>query len=152
MPRKKNAAPVAANTPASTTAVAEATAEPHIRKPDWIDGPLPAPEAEPADESFNESQPATADQPQPRRFSNPYKAIFSSKDKGFEMGEHRGFKQRVFIFYDKPEAHVLATLKENGFTFRAAEKAWTIPANPMTRRLTDELAAEFAGHGQSMER
>ena len=88
----------------------------------------------------------------PRNWGDPYKAIFTSKASGFEMGENRRFKQRVFIFSEKPDDSVIDTLKENGFTYRAAEKAWTIPANPDTRRLSEELAQKFAGQGRGMSR
>jgi hypothetical protein len=47
---------------------------------------------------------------------------------------------------------VIDTLKECGFTYRPAEKAWTIPANPETRRLSEELAHQFTGEAQSMSR
>ena len=43
-------------------------------------------------------------------------------------------------------------LKEHGFTYRANEKAWTIPANADTRKLTDELAKEFGGPSEGMAR
>jgi hypothetical protein len=87
-----------------------------------------------------------------RDWGNPYRQIFVSKDKGFEMGENRRFKQRVFIFNEKPDEQILARLKENGFTYRAGEKAWTIQADAETRRLSDELAHEFAGQAASMSR
>lgn len=75
----------------------------------------------------------------------PYKAIFTSTATGIEMGENRRFKQRVFMFKDKPDEQIIAVLKENGFTYRPAEKAWTIPATAESRLLTDRLAKEFAG-------
>jgi hypothetical protein len=87
-----------------------------------------------------------------RDWGNPYKPIFSSKDKGFEMGENRRFKQRVFIFTEKQDEQILAALKDNGFTYRAGEKAWTIQADAETRKLSDELAREFAGQAASMSR
>jgi hypothetical protein len=74
-----------------------------------------------------------------------YKSIFVCSPKGFEMGEDRQFKQRVFKFVEKPEAHVLAALKEHGFTYRPNEKAWTVNATAENRVLTDRLAREFAG-------
>ena len=71
------------------------------------------------------------------------------------MGENRRFKQRVFTFKEKPAEEVLAALKEHGFTYRADEKAWTIPANADTRKLTDELARDRGarpGHETLMRR
>jgi hypothetical protein len=92
------------------------------------------------------------DQAEQKNWGPPYKAIFVSKDKGFEMGENRRFRQRVFLFKHKPGEKVLAALKENGFTYRIGEKAWTIPANPATREISDRLAREFAGEGQEISR
>jgi hypothetical protein len=103
-----------------------------------------------------ESQPdqavveATADKP--KNWGPPYKAICTDAANGFEMGEDRRFKQRVFKFKDKPEAETLQALKEAGFTYRAEEKAWTIPATPATRELSDNLARQFAGDEPSRER
>ncbi|HEY1686447.1 MAG TPA: hypothetical protein VGG19_16905 [Tepidisphaeraceae bacterium] len=82
-----------------------------------------------------------------QQWSNPYKAIVTTAT--FEMGENRRFKQRVFLFKEKPADEVLAALKENGFTYRANEKSWTIQADAETRRLSDELARQFAGHAAS---
>ncbi|MGA2233169.1 MAG: hypothetical protein ABSH22_19880 [Tepidisphaeraceae bacterium] len=90
--------------------------------------------------------------PEARQWANPYKAIFVSKEKGFEMGENRRFGQRVFMFKEKPGDEILDALKESGFTYRAAEKAWTIQANAQTRKLSDELARQFAGHSAGMSR
>jgi hypothetical protein len=90
--------------------------------------------------------------PEARDWGNPYKTIFVSKEKGFEMGENRRFKQRVFIFEEKPSEQILAALKENGFTYRAGEKAWTIQADADTRKLSDELAREFAGQTVGVSR
>jgi hypothetical protein len=87
-----------------------------------------------------------------RQWANPYKAIFVSKEKGFEMGENRRFNQRVFLFKEKPSEEVLAALKENGFTYRPGEKAWTIQANALTRKLSDDLAREFGGQSAGMSR
>jgi hypothetical protein len=117
----------------NTTAVSEATA---------VMDPAPA----------SETQAAAEDGQVPaKNWGPPYKSIFSCPAKGFEMGEDRQFKQRVFKFLDKPEEHVLAVLKEHGFTYRAAEKAWTVNATAENRVLTDRLAREFAGIGQGME-
>jgi len=100
----------------------------------------------------NETQAAAANGQGPaKNWGPPYKAIFSCPGKGFEMGEDRQFKQRVFKFLDKPEEHVLAVLKDHGFTYRAAEKAWTVNATAENRVLTDRLARVFAGIDQGME-
>ena len=68
------------------------------------------------------------------------------------MGENRCFKQRVFKFSEKPADDVIASLKDAGFTYRAVEKAWTITANPDTRKLSDELAPAVprAGPGDGL--
>jgi hypothetical protein len=96
---------------------------------------------------------ATAeDAGQEKSWGPPYKAIFVSKDKGFEMGEDRRFKQRVFIFKEKPEVEILATLKDAGFIYRPAEKSWTIQATAATRELSDRLAQQFAGEVQQLSR
>ncbi|MGD0462091.1 MAG: hypothetical protein ABSB74_06355 [Tepidisphaeraceae bacterium] len=141
MPRKKNAAQEAAD---DQTSAAAAVAEPEKAatptRPAYIDGP-------PVDEKGNIIKP---NNPETKNWGDPYKAIVSTPT--FEMGENRRFKQRVFIFKEKPSEDVLASLKENGFTYRANEKAWTIQANPDTRRLSEELAEQFAGQFQSMRR
>jgi hypothetical protein len=141
-----------ATTDTSAVAVAEPPTEyetnrataatPSVQRPEWIDGP-------PAQSAGVDTPGTEQDQP-PRNWGDPYKTIFSGN--GFELGEHRRFKQRVFRFDDKPDAELLAKLKEAGFTYRAAEKAWTIPANPDTRRLTDEMAREMAGPAEGMSR
>ena len=101
--------------------------------------------------SADTAAPANGENPEggeAKVWGNPYKAIFVSKAKGFEMGENRRFKQRVFIFTDKPDQTIIDTLKENGFVWRMGEKAWTIEANPATRAISDQLAREFAGQEQ----
>jgi hypothetical protein len=144
MPRKKNAAQEAA--PIETSSTAAAVAEPEkadtapIARPAYIDGP-------PVTE---DGKIITSADPEAKNWGDPYKAIVSTGT--FEMGENRRFKQRVFTFKEKPADDVLAALKENGFTYRAGEKAWTIPANPDTRRLSEELAEQFAGSLQSVSR
>jgi hypothetical protein len=90
--------------------------------------------------------------PEARQWANPYKAVFVSKDKGFEMGENRRFNQRVFLFKERPSEEILGALKDAGFTYRAGEKAWTIQANAQTRKVSDELARQFAGHSAGMSR
>jgi len=122
-------------------------------RPAYIDGPPVTPEgkiikaeAEPAAASTNE--PANGEgQPEGRNWGDPYKALFTSAN--FEMGENRRFKQRVFMFKEKPTDEILAALKEHGFTYRANEKAWTIHADAESRRLSDELARQFAGPEQA---
>ena len=100
----------------------------------------------------NQAQATEDGQAPGKKWGPAYKSIFSCPAKGFEMGEDRRFKQRIFKFLDKPEEHVLAALKEHGFTYRAAEKAWTVNATAENRVLTDRLAQEFAGINQGMER
>ena len=84
-----------------------------------------------------------------KNWGDPYKSIVTTQ--AFEMGENGRFKQRVFKFSEKPADDVIASLKDAGFTYRAVEKAWTITANPDTRKLSDELAQQFRGPGQAME-
>jgi hypothetical protein len=145
MPRKKNAAQEAAPTQTSATAVA--VAEPETKapqspmgRPAYIDGP-------PVDE---EGKVISQANPEAKNWGDPYKALVTTA--AFEMGENRRFRQRVFLFKEKPSDEVLAALKDNGFSYRAAEKAWTIQANPDTRKLSDELAEQFAGSSQALSR
>jgi hypothetical protein len=144
MPRKKNAAQEAAQIETSSTATA--VAEPKkagttpITRPAYIDGP-------PVTE---DGKVITSANPDAKNWGDPYKAIVSTPT--FEMGENRRFKQRVFTFKEKPSDDVLAAIKDSGFTYRANEKAWTIQATPDTRRLSEELAEQFAGQFQSMRR
>jgi hypothetical protein len=144
MPRKKNAAREAAQVETSSTAAAvaepEKTDTAPIARPAYIDGP-------PVTE---DGTIITSAEPEAKNWGDPYKAIVSTPT--FELGENRRFKQRVFIFKEKPGDVVLALLKENGFTYRAGEKAWTIQANAQTRKLSDELAKEFAGQSQGIGR
>ena len=138
MPRKKRTSVETDKTDPNTQAVAVAGPEsptdlPPIKRPAWIDGP-PTPVAG-----------EELDPPVPQKnWGDPYKPIFVSNDKGFEMGENRRFKQRVFMFKEKPDEQILARLREHGFTYRPGEKAWTIAANAETRVLSDRLAREFA--------
>ncbi len=146
MPRKKRDSVAKMIGEAEPNAQAVAVAEPATPEPKqppaWIDGP-PTPLA--GDQSPEAKS-------EVRQWGNPYRPIFVSKDKGFEMGENKRFRQRVFLFNEKPDEQVLAALKDNGFTYRASEKAWTIHADADTRRLSDELAREFAGQAASMSR
>jgi hypothetical protein len=82
---------------------------------------------------------------QPRAWAPPYKALFTSTAKGFEMSEDYRFRQRVFKFAEKPDEATLAALKAAGFRYRAAEKSWTIQADATTRRVADELARTLSG-------
>jgi hypothetical protein len=134
MPRKKDAAREAAHIETSATAATP------TGRPAYIDGP-------PVTEDGKVITPAN---PEAKNWSDPYKALVTTAN--FEMGENRRFKQRVFLFKEKPSDGVLASLKENGFTYRAAERAWTIQANPDTRRLSEELAEQFAGSPQALSR
>jgi hypothetical protein len=155
MPRKKKPAAVEAaatltiDAAEAATAVAVAEPEPRddrqeqsppfIERPAWIDGP-PTTEAGRSPLVDHEER-----QEPPRNWGDPYKSIFSCPEQGFELGEHRRFKQRVFRFAERPNPELLAELKELGFTYRAAEKAWTTPADPASRKMTDELARKWAG-------
>jgi hypothetical protein len=116
-------------------------APPLVQRPEWIDGPA---------QSAGVDMPDTHREEPPKNWGDPYKPIFSCSV--FELGEHRRFKQRVFRFAEKPNPELLARLKEAGFTYRAAEQAWTIPANPDTRKLTDDMARELAGPEAGMSR
>jgi hypothetical protein len=141
MPRKKSkSAEVIQHEPVGgATAVAEP--EPHAAsRPAYIDGP-------PVHIDGSIIRDA---EDRPKNWGDPYKSIVTTQ--AFEMGENRRFKQRVFKFKEKPADDVIATLKDNGFTYRAAEKAWTITANPDTRKLSDELAAQFRGSSRGVER
>ena len=141
-----------------------AAPQPVTGRPAWIDGPptpvggydsdapVSAPTPEPhahshamqaARDTHDAEMPA--DEERPKTWGDPYKQLFVSPHSGFEMGENRQFKQRVFKFAERPEQSVIETLKESGFTYRPAEKAWTIPANPDTRRLSEGLVQQFAG-------
>ena len=108
-------------------------------------------DAAPADPAMDQDGPR--EEP-PKHWGPPYKAIFTCPEKGFELGENRRFKQRVFLFAEKPDTEIMAALKENGFTYRGEEKSWTVPATALTRKLTDDLARTWAGpnYVQSMER
>lgn len=88
-----------------------------------------------------------------KNYGPPYRAVLVTPS--FEMGENRRYKQRVFMFKEKPDEQTRALLKESGFTFRPAEKAWTIPATAESRVMSDRLARVMAGqtgHEQSYGR
>jgi hypothetical protein len=95
---------------------------------------------------------AQQSEPEKKQFANPYSAIFTSVAKGFEMGEHRQFKQRVFKFNEKPEQAIIDTLMKHGFTYRPREKSWTIHATAATRELTEQLARTFSAGTQEHTR
>jgi hypothetical protein len=87
----------------------------------------------------------------PKNWGPPYKAIYTNAAKGFELGENRRFKQRVFTFRDKPDADTIEALKIAGFRYRAEEKAWTVQSTPITREISDQLARQFAGETASRD-
>ena len=154
MPRKQKQS-------GGNTATAEAEVQSVTRgstvnaRPAYIDGAPVTPEGQiiRADEGAQvPAQENDGSEDQGKNWGPPYKAIFSNAAKGFEMGENRRFKQRVFKFREKPDSNTIATLKDNGFTYRPEEKAWTIPANAATRELSDQLAREFAGESQQIAR
>jgi hypothetical protein len=151
MPRKKKGEAPAESASAQKTETKVSL--PPMQAPEWIEGP-------PLDENgrvIKSSSPSNDGQMElshttqmGKSWGPPYKAIFSAD--GFEMGEDRRFKQRVFKFSERPADEVLQALKDNGFSYRANEKAWTIQANAVTRTLSDDLAREFAGQTQGMAR
>ena len=124
--------------------------QPVVETPEGVGHTLPeGPVIRPKGELSANQTPAEA---QTRDWGDPYRRIFICREKGFEMGENRRFKQRVFKFDHKPTDEVLAKLKEAGLVYRAGEKSWTITANPDTRKLTDDLARELAGQSVQMAR
>lgn len=143
MPRKKHAA---AEADASAN-IQTATGQMPEQRNTGIEpsaAQAPAPVAEPGADADAEAH--------GKNWGPPYKAIVTCSAKGFEMGENRRFRQRVFKFKDKPDAETIAALKDNGFTYRPEEKAWTIHADNATRLLSDQLAARFAGESQDLFR
>lgn len=142
MPRKKRDGAVA---------VAETSTQPMGKRPEYIDGPPVDPSGQLVQSRATESQSELNDgASEGRHWGNPYKAIVTTPD--FEMGENRRFKQRVFLFKEKPTDEVLAQLKEAGFSYRANEKAWTIEATPANRLLSDDLAQHFGGQSAGKSR
>jgi hypothetical protein len=151
MPRKKRKDADAA--PQSNEAAVAAIAEPDTgQRPAYIDGPPTTVTGEIISAASGASEGNGSDESHGKNWGPPYKAIFTSGAKGFEMGENRRFKQRVFKFKDKPDPEILAELKDNGFTYRAEEKAWTIHADNASRLLTDQLAAKWAGESPDLSR
>jgi len=160
MPRKKQpttttaqAPDDAANAASSATATAELPPEAPAVQPAAPPAPL-APRAMTTTALPQNSSPAAENggTSEGRTWAVPYQQIFASQEKGFEMGENRRFKQRVFLFKDKPEEHIRAALKEHGFVYRPAERAWTIEASPANRVLSEHLAKVFSGQSQGMSR
>ena len=147
MPRKKHNAVENAQT--ETSAVTAGDAKAHVPN----DGVSKLEPTQPiqAQPQTDPAQPQ-ADTQEQKQWTNSYTSIFTSVVRGFEMGEDRRYKQRVFKFSEKPEQAIIDKLKENGFTYRPNEKAWTIPANPATRQLTERLAREFAAGTQVQTR
>ncbi len=144
MARKKRTKSEDTEAAPAATAVAEPEAPavlPPLQVPAYIDGPPTTPDGK-----------VVMDAEPQKSWGDPYKRIFSSEAAGVEMGENRRFKQRVFKFRERPDQLVIDTLKEYGFTYRPEEKSWTIPANPDTRRLSEELAHQFAGESPGMSR
>ncbi|MGC4031655.1 MAG: hypothetical protein QM754_07970 [Tepidisphaeraceae bacterium] len=133
--RKTKKAAESAATVNDSTATATAVESP---RPAWIDGPA------------TEEPAATTEPAKP--WADPYKATFTCPAKQFELGENRRYKQIVFTFAEKPDPTVLQTLKDEGFQYRAREKAWTIPADAATRERATRLAQEWAAPGQSVQR
>lgn len=151
MPRKKHQA-VDAEPHTEEQATAPSSTADIARRPDYIDGPPTTATGEitPADAGAEAgSDPADG---QGKNWGPPYKAIFTSPAKGFEMGENRRFKQRVFKFNEKPAPEIIEKLKDAGFVYRPEEKAWTIHADSASRVLSEELAAEFAGESRDLSR
>jgi hypothetical protein len=143
MPRKKKSAAVTSGESIDTTPVA--VAEPAAASA--------APANESIDPEMIDGKPAIHSQTAapPKNWGPPYKAIYTNAAKGFELGENRRFKQRVFTFKERPDAETIDALKSAGFKYRAEEKAWTVPATPVTRELTDQLAQQFAGETASRD-
>jgi hypothetical protein len=137
MPRKKKET-IAENTGVENTGVENASAANNSAVATAQVEPL---RAEPKMDYDTEAGPGE----QPKNWGPPYKAIYTNAEKGFELGENRRFKQRVFTFKDKPEQATIDALKAAGFKYRAEEKAWTVQASPVTRELSDQLALQFAG-------
>lgn len=88
----------------------------------------------------------------PKNWGPPYKTIYRNLELGFELGEDRRFKQRVFKFRDKPDEQTRQTLKDAGFRYRPEDHAWTVQADAVTRELSDRLAQELAGEDQGRGR
>lgn len=134
-PVKRRTKKAADSVPVSDAASATATLE--STRPAWVDGPTP-------------EEPVASEPAKP--FADPYKATFTCPAKQFELGENRRFKQIVFTFAEKPDATILQTLKDEGYQYRANEKAWTISADAATRERATRLAQAWAAPSQGIER
>ena len=151
--RKKDESSVQADSTPEATATDAAPATPEVAAAEASPAPdTPAPDA-PADGQQANGQhagppPAAGEGGQPRQWGNPYKAVFTCPAKRFELGENRRFKQMVFTFPENPGPEVTQKLKDAGFTYRAGEKAWTIPATAASRETATKLAMELKGDGQ----
>lgn len=130
MPRKSKPIP-----PAETAIIAESSAPIETPSPEE---PNAARNADLSAEPFGPNE-------KPKNWGPPYKPIYTNVEKGYELGEDRRFKQRVFKFKEKPDEQTLAALKEAGFRFRAEDKSWTIQADAASRELSDRLAKQLAG-------
>jgi hypothetical protein len=121
MPRKKriDAELATQNTEATAPtvqALVEETSSMSMNRPNWIDGAATTSNGEIISTDPNGQDADSENETPSKNCGRPYKAIFTCSTKGFEMGENRRFKQRVFKFKDKPDEATLAALKENGFT------------------------------------
>jgi hypothetical protein len=136
MPRQKKTGAVGASSVVEASHTVDATGPAPFptpsTRPAYIDGP-------PVNE---DGTVAVSEQPAPNNWGDRFKAVLTTAT--FQMSEDRRFKQRVFKFNEKPADEVIATLKENGFTYRPHKKSWTIPVSAETRLLSDRLAHEFA--------
>lgn len=87
-----------------------------------------------------------------RTWANPFQSLFVSSDNSIEMGINHRYKQFVFLFKDKPSENIRAALKEHGFVYRPAEKAWTLQESAEARVLCQHLSKVFSGQSQGMSR
>ena len=65
--------------------------------------------------------------------------------KGFELSENQCSKQLVFRFAENPGKNITDQLRQAGYEYRRANKAWTISATPANRNAALSLAVEFKG-------
>jgi hypothetical protein len=159
MPRKRKstAAENTSSSESTQTAVAEAPApaQQHGSHPvtdvakaaPVAESPTAADTYKPAPSKTSEPKAAADD----KGWSKPYVALLVCREQGFEMGENRRFKQRVFLFKDKPTEEIRNTLKEHGFVYRPLEKAWTVAATHANRIVSDRIAKELAGKAEGIQ-
>lgn len=112
------------------------------QQPQAIQTPPSTPANAPANADADQTAESTD---QGQQHANPYRATFTCSAKGFELGENRRFKQLVFTFKENPGPEVTRKLKDAGFVYRGAEKAWTISASAAARELAVDLARELKG-------